>query len=143
MKCTWRPPTNSGAASLSLTGACFPFVFVRLLQCCSQMCRIPQIQSVQDGIDGDARARRRPHQRPILPHWSVHSAMNRSLNSLTQFAAFLHSSLHFRAPPGPKLYEANWLDLQEAGYIATVQCVEVWCPMTADFYREYLQASLK
>lgn len=26
---------------------------------------------------------------------------------------------------GPKLYEANWLDLQEAGYIATVQCVEV------------------
>ena len=26
---------------------------------------------------------------------------------------------------GPKLYEANWLDLQTAGYIATVQCVEV------------------
>ena len=26
---------------------------------------------------------------------------------------------------GPKLYEANWLDLQNAGYIATVQCVEV------------------
>ncbi len=26
---------------------------------------------------------------------------------------------------GPKLYEANWLDLQAAGYIATVQCVEV------------------
>jgi len=26
---------------------------------------------------------------------------------------------------GPKLYEANWLDLQNAGYIATVQCIEV------------------
>lgn len=42
---------------------------------------------------------------------------------------------------GPKLYEANWLDLQEAGYLATVQCVEVWCPMTPEFYREYLQAT--
>jgi DNA excision repair protein ERCC-3 len=39
---------------------------------------------------------------------------------------------------GPKLYEANWLDLQEAGYIATVQCVEVWCSMTPEFYRSYL-----
>ena len=26
---------------------------------------------------------------------------------------------------GPKLYEANWLELQEAGYIAKVQCAEV------------------
>jgi DNA excision repair protein ERCC-3 len=40
---------------------------------------------------------------------------------------------------GPKLYEANWLDLQRQGYLATVQCAEVWCPMTAAFYREYLQ----
>ncbi|GJD10824.1 TFIIH basal transcription factor complex helicase repB subunit [Galdieria sulphuraria] len=39
---------------------------------------------------------------------------------------------------GPKLYEANWLDLQQNGYLATVQCAEVWCPMTAEFYREYL-----
>ena len=31
---------------------------------------------------------------------------------------------------GPKLYEANWLDLTRAGHIANVQCVEVWCPMT-------------
>ena len=43
---------------------------------------------------------------------------------------------------GPKLYEANWLDLQTAGYIATVQCVEVWCPMQPDFYAAYLNASL-
>eukprot|EP00871_Galdieria_phlegrea_P003911 jgi/Galph1/4520/GphlegSOOS_G3138.1 len=39
---------------------------------------------------------------------------------------------------GPKLYEANWLDLQQSGYLATVQCAEVWCPMTAEFYSEYL-----
>lgn len=36
---------------------------------------------------------------------------------------------------GPKLYEANWLDLQARGFIATVECVEIWCPMTAEFYR--------
>lgn len=40
---------------------------------------------------------------------------------------------------GPKLYEANWLDLQANGHLARVQCVEVWCPMTPEFYREYLQ----
>ena len=39
---------------------------------------------------------------------------------------------------GPKLYEANWLELQAHGYIARVQCAEVWCPMTPEFYREYL-----
>ncbi|CAO1306730.1 unnamed protein product [Diamesa serratosioi] len=39
---------------------------------------------------------------------------------------------------GPKLYEANWLELQKNGFIARVQCAEVWCPMTAEFYREYL-----
>lgn len=39
---------------------------------------------------------------------------------------------------GPKLYEANWLELESLGYIARVQCAEVWCKMTPDFYREYL-----
>ncbi|KAL3284512.1 hypothetical protein HHI36_018670 [Cryptolaemus montrouzieri] len=39
---------------------------------------------------------------------------------------------------GPKLYEANWLELQKRGFIARVQCAEVWCPMTQEFYREYL-----
>ena len=38
---------------------------------------------------------------------------------------------------GPKLYEANWLDLTKAGHIANVQCAEVWCPMTREFMREY------
>lgn len=39
---------------------------------------------------------------------------------------------------GPKLYEANWLELSHGGFIARVQCAEVWCPMTPEFYREYL-----
>ncbi|KAK5293324.1 P-loop containing nucleoside triphosphate hydrolase protein [Cryomyces antarcticus] len=40
---------------------------------------------------------------------------------------------------GPKLYEANWLQLSEEGHIARVQCAEVWCPMTTEFYTEYLR----
>eukprot|EP00051_Salpingoeca_urceolata_P029167 m.489121 g.489121 ORF g.489121 m.489121 type:complete len:797 (+) comp26400_c0_seq1:233-2623(+) len=39
---------------------------------------------------------------------------------------------------GPKLYEANWIDLQNAGYIARVRCCEVWCPMSPAFFKEYL-----
>lgn len=27
---------------------------------------------------------------------------------------------------GPKLYEANWMELQNKGYIARVQCAEVY-----------------
>ncbi|ORM41872.1 Dynamin-related protein DNM1 [Babesia sp. Xinjiang] len=41
---------------------------------------------------------------------------------------------------GPKLYEANWLELQEKGFLAKVICKEIWCPMTAAFYREYLRS---
>jgi DNA excision repair protein ERCC-3 len=41
---------------------------------------------------------------------------------------------------GPKLYEANWLDLCRAGHIANVCCAEVWCPMTAEFFKEYVVA---
>ncbi|OAA62031.1 Xeroderma pigmentosum group B protein (XP-B) [Niveomyces insectorum RCEF 264] len=40
---------------------------------------------------------------------------------------------------GPKLYEANWMELSQQGYIATVQCAEVWCPMPTEFYEQYLQ----
>lgn len=43
---------------------------------------------------------------------------------------------------GPKLYEANWIDLTNDGYLARVQCVEVWCPMTKEFYAEYIRRSL-
>ncbi|KAK2195365.1 bifunctional Helicase superfamily 1-2 [Babesia duncani] len=41
---------------------------------------------------------------------------------------------------GPKLYEANWLELQERGFLARVICKEIWCPMTAPFYHEYLRS---
>ncbi|GMH84704.1 hypothetical protein TrST_g13215 [Triparma strigata] len=41
---------------------------------------------------------------------------------------------------GPKLYEANWMDLTKAGFLANVQCLEVWCPMTPEFMREYLRS---
>lgn len=44
---------------------------------------------------------------------------------------------------GPKLYEANWMDLAQKGHIANVQCAEVWCPMTAEFYQEYLRESAR
>jgi DNA excision repair protein ERCC-3 len=30
---------------------------------------------------------------------------------------------------GPKLYEANWMDLAGKGHIAKVEATEVWCPM--------------
>ncbi|KAK0621165.1 DNA repair helicase RAD25 [Bombardia bombarda] len=42
---------------------------------------------------------------------------------------------------GPKLYEANWMELSQQGHIAKVQCAEVWCPMPTEFYDEYLRAS--
>lgn len=45
--------------------------------------------------------------------------------------------LHFLI--GPKLYEANWIDLQERGYLARAQCIEVWCEMTPRFYTEYFE----
>ncbi|KAF7948103.1 uncharacterized protein EAE97_003514 [Botrytis byssoidea] len=41
---------------------------------------------------------------------------------------------------GPKLYEANWMELAAQGHIARVQCAEVWCPMTTEFHSEYLKA---
>ncbi|CAJ0928554.1 unnamed protein product, partial [Mesorhabditis belari] len=43
---------------------------------------------------------------------------------------------------GPKIYEANWMELQQAGHIAKVQCAEVWCPMTSEFYSFYLNAQI-
>lgn len=42
---------------------------------------------------------------------------------------------------GPKLYEADWQDLSIQGHIAKVEGAEVWCNMTAEFYKEYLTQS--
>jgi DNA excision repair protein ERCC-3 len=39
---------------------------------------------------------------------------------------------------GPKLYEANWMELQNLGHIARVQCGEIRCEMTPEFYQKYL-----
>ena len=39
---------------------------------------------------------------------------------------------------GPKLFEANWIDLSDKGYIAKVKCFEVLVPMFPPFYNEYL-----
>ncbi|EFJ28407.1 hypothetical protein SELMODRAFT_93113, partial [Selaginella moellendorffii] len=44
---------------------------------------------------------------------------------------------------GPKLYEANWLDVVKCGYIANVQCAEIWWPMTKEFYAEYQRGCKK
>jgi DNA excision repair protein ERCC-3 len=41
---------------------------------------------------------------------------------------------------GPKLYEANWMDLANRGHIAKVEATEIWCPMTGNFYQEYVQS---
>ncbi|KAF5533834.1 DNA excision repair ERCC-3 [Fusarium mexicanum] len=42
---------------------------------------------------------------------------------------------------GPKLYEANWMELSQQGHIAKVQCAEVWCSMPTVFYDQYLKVS--
>ena len=38
---------------------------------------------------------------------------------------------------GPKLYEADWMDLTQRGYLARVACIEVRCPMAPTFAREW------
>ncbi|OAG29435.1 DNA excision repair protein ERCC-3 [Nematocida displodere] len=44
---------------------------------------------------------------------------------------------------GPKLYEADWLNLSMQGHIAKVSCTEVWCKMTGDFYKQYLTTDIR
>eukprot|EP00658_Telonema_sp_P-2_P008043 TRINITY_DN13008_c0_g1_i4.p1 TRINITY_DN13008_c0_g1~~TRINITY_DN13008_c0_g1_i4.p1 ORF type:complete len:319 (+),score=58.94 TRINITY_DN13008_c0_g1_i4:302-1258(+) len=40
---------------------------------------------------------------------------------------------------GPKLYEANWLELTRERFIASVMCCEVSCSMSSEFMSEYLR----
>ena len=42
---------------------------------------------------------------------------------------------------GPKLYEANWLDLEKTGYLAKACCAEICCTMPSRFYEKYLSES--
>ncbi|KAL0236253.1 hypothetical protein GEMRC1_002835 [Eukaryota sp. GEM-RC1] len=44
---------------------------------------------------------------------------------------------------GPKIYEADWLFLRSQGYLANPKCCEVLCPMSREFYKEYLTASAR
>lgn len=39
---------------------------------------------------------------------------------------------------GPKLFEANWLDLEHIGFLAMARCAEICCPMPADYFACYL-----
>ncbi|UJR08861.1 hypothetical protein I4U23_013116 [Adineta vaga] len=42
---------------------------------------------------------------------------------------------------GPSLYKANWMELQNAGFIAKVSCAEIHCQMTPEFLSEYRRTS--
>ena len=44
---------------------------------------------------------------------------------------------------GPKHYEANWLDLEALGYLARVNCIEIWAEMTKSFFEEYVKAPMR
>lgn len=44
---------------------------------------------------------------------------------------------------GPKLYEANWMDLIKSGHIANALCTEVTCEMTEEFFKQYLSSDTK
>jgi superfamily II DNA or RNA helicase len=41
---------------------------------------------------------------------------------------------------GPKLYEANWLELTAAGHLATAHCVEVRCSTPAPYVQAYMSS---
>ncbi|KAI9205000.1 P-loop containing nucleoside triphosphate hydrolase protein [Polychytrium aggregatum] len=42
---------------------------------------------------------------------------------------------------GPKLFEANWMDLAGRGHIAKVEATEIWCGMDGKFYKHYLEST--
>jgi DNA excision repair protein ERCC-3 len=42
---------------------------------------------------------------------------------------------------GPKRYDAPWKDLEQAGFIASVECIEVRVPMSDELSRTYMNSS--
>ena len=42
---------------------------------------------------------------------------------------------------GPKLFEANWLDLEKSGFLAMACCTEIYCPMPSKYYDCYLNGT--
>lgn len=75
--------------------------------------------------------------RKVTGSVSAHSKLGLTATLLREDDKITH--LNFLI--GPKLYEANWMELADQGHIAKVQCAEVWCPMTTEFYQEYLRES--
>ncbi len=69
------------------------------------------------------------------PHALLNTSKECWPSCTSSAATHTHTHIHTPCAAGPKLYEANWLDLTRAGHIANVQCVEVWCPMTKEFYK--------
>lgn len=66
------------------------------------------------------------------PGGSAHAAVSSSttaralqLNHIASWRSHAHMPTSASCPAGPKLYEANWLDLTRGGHIANVQCAEV------------------
>eukprot|EP01125_Pyxidicula_operculata_P018650 TRINITY_DN663_c0_g2_i1.p1 TRINITY_DN663_c0_g2~~TRINITY_DN663_c0_g2_i1.p1 ORF type:complete len:369 (-),score=73.85 TRINITY_DN663_c0_g2_i1:1141-2247(-) len=77
--------------------------------------------------------------RQVLKRIKAHSKVGLSATLVREDEMI--SDLNFLI--GPKLYEANWLQLVKEGFLAKVQCAEVWCPMTKEFFREYLKTKEK
>lgn len=73
--------------------------------------------------------------RKVTTHIKTHSKLGLTATLLREDDKI--SDLNFLI--GPKLYEANWMELSQQGHIARVQCAEVWCPMPTEFYDEYLK----
>ena len=77
--------------------------------------------------------------RKVTAHIKTHSKLGLTATLLREDKKI--SDLNYLI--GPKLYEANWMELADQGHIARVQCAEVWCPMTTEFYAEYLRESAR
>ena len=77
--------------------------------------------------------------RKVTAHIKTHSKLGLTATLLREDTKI--SDLNYLI--GPKLFEANWMELAEQGHIARVQCAEVWCPMTTEFYSEFLLASAR
>ncbi|KAI8691567.1 hypothetical protein LRP88_08823 [Fusarium phalaenopsidis] len=77
--------------------------------------------------------------RQVIPSIKSHSKLGLTATLLREDDKISH--LNFLI--GPKLYEANWMELSQQGHIAKVQCAEVWCPMLVEFYKTYLKVSIR
>mmetsp|Transcript_14221 Transcript_14221/g.16651 ORF Transcript_14221/g.16651 Transcript_14221/m.16651 type:complete len:840 (+) Transcript_14221:290-2809(+) len=75
--------------------------------------------------------------RKALTHCKGHAKLGLSATLVREDG--LIEDLYFLI--GPKLYEANWMNLTNQGYLARVLCAELWCPMSPLFMKEYLRTN--